>query len=149
MPGKRASPRRTQQVGCLGLWPGVHHKRLLDFVYRPRKRRFRPDRTYRLVVPRPSLEFSGPGEGQRPDRSPKPGSGPDDLSIGPTDHAVRQLAFDPPSVPTDDTVRQLGLTLPSVQQTMPPNVPLVGGGQSAATGKFRSTKPRTIKARCR
>src|ERR1035441_6717625 len=29
MPGKRASPRRTQQVGCLGLWPGEHHKRRL------------------------------------------------------------------------------------------------------------------------
>src|ERR1017187_2266279 len=28
-PGKRASPRRTQQVGCLGLWPGEHHKRRL------------------------------------------------------------------------------------------------------------------------
>src|ERR1019366_8022959 len=28
-PGKRASPRRTQQGGCLGLWPGEHHKRRL------------------------------------------------------------------------------------------------------------------------
>jgi hypothetical protein len=35
--GRRASPRRTQQVGCLGLWPGEHHERLLRFVYRPRK----------------------------------------------------------------------------------------------------------------
>src|ERR1017187_9639181 len=29
MPDRRASPRRTQQVGCLWLWPGERHKRLL------------------------------------------------------------------------------------------------------------------------
>ena len=35
-----------------------------SFVYRPRKRWFKLERTYRLAVPRPSLEFLGPGGGQ-------------------------------------------------------------------------------------
>ena len=46
-----------------------------------------------------------------------------DPSIGPTDHA---LGFPPPF---------------SARKRPPPSVPLVGGGQSLATGKFRSRSP--------
>ena len=94
------------------------------------KRQSKLDKTYRLVVPRPSLEFSGPGEGQSAGRPTKTkGAGCPALPSAPTDGARRQLAFDlsigpngPCRAPawfdssigaTDHALRQLGLTLPS------------------------------------
>src|ERR1039458_9278438 len=159
MPGRRASPRRAQQVGCLGLWPGEHHER--------RVRPLSIDRgkgSLGWTEPIVLLSRGRPLNSRHlrrvraPRHQPKPRSGPDDLSNDPTDHAVRQLALTLPSVPqtkpppawfglsigpTDDAVRQLGLTLPSIQRTkalgfpppssarkrLPPSVPLVGDGQ--------------------
>ena len=51
-----------------------------------------------------------------------------------------------PSVPADDTVRQPWTPPPfSARKRLPPSVPLVGDGQSVATGKFRSRRPEQSK----
>src|ERR1039458_4602875 len=91
---------------------------------------------------------------ERPTTSQSQGAGRLTLSIDPTDHARRQLAFDLPSVqwtmPCASLVRPFhrpngrcpGVSPPfSARKCPPPSVPLVGGGQSLATGKFRSRSP--------
>src|ERR1017187_2835354 len=124
MPGKRASPRRTQQVGCLGLWPGEHHERLLGFCLSTEEKGGlgQTGRTVLLSRGHP-LNSRNPERARSPTTGHSQGSGPDDLSIDPTDHAVPQPWSPPPF---------------SARKRLPPSAPLVGDGQSAATGKFRS-----------
>src|ERR1039458_3595197 len=120
-----ASPRRTQQVGCLGLWPGEHHER-------PRKRQFKLDRTYRLVVPRPSLKFSGPGEGQ----SARPPAKARERAVSPFHRLQRtkppaSLVLTFPSIQRNTLRVNVGLPPAfSVRKRLPPRAALVGNGQS-------------------
>src|ERR1039458_1990646 len=90
-----ASPRRTQQVGCLGLWPGEHHERLLRLFIDRGKGSLGRTEPIVLVSRGPFLEFSGPGGGQSTRRPAKARK-----------QAIRLFS----SVPTDNAVRQLGLT---------------------------------------
>src|ERR1039458_4152832 len=90
-----ASPRRTQQVGCLGLWPGEHHERLLRLFIDRGKGSLGRTEPIVLVSRGPFLEFSGPGGGQSTRRPAKARK-----------QAIRLFS----SVPTDNVVRQLGLT---------------------------------------
>src|ERR1035441_3383824 len=96
---------------------------------------FKLDRTYRLVVPRPSLKFSGPGEGQ----SARPPAKTRERAVRPFHRyqptmpwaslvltlpsAPRTMPcarrFDLSSAPTDNALRQLGLTFSSVPTDNP------------------------------
>src|ERR1035441_3898814 len=98
----RASLRRTQQVGCLGLWPGEHHKRLLRLlsIDRGKDGLSRTEPIVLLSRGRP-LNSRDPERVRAPDDRPKPRSGRFDLPSIPTDHAVRQLGLTLPTIPTD------------------------------------------------
>src|ERR1017187_10170483 len=105
MPDRRASPRRTQQVGCLWLWPGERHKRLLGFCLLTEEKAGLGWTEHIALASRGCpLNSRDPERVRAPDDRPKPGSG---------------LSDPFPSVQPDHAVRQLGLTLPSVQRTMP------------------------------
>jgi hypothetical protein len=108
MPGKRASPRRTQQVGCLGLWLGEHHHRRLRLLSIDRGKGSLGWTEPIVLLSRGRPLNSGDPEGVRaPDHPPKPRSGPShpfrrsngrcrppawfDLSIDPTDLACASL----------------------------------------------------------
>ena len=115
-----ASPRRTQQVGCSGLWPGEHHERRLRLCLSTEEKGSL-GRTEPIVLAsrgRP-LNSREPERVRRPTTGQRPRNRRFDPSIDSNRPRHAPTWFDPSINPTNHSLRQLGLTFPSIQRTMP------------------------------
>src|ERR1039458_6649660 len=101
MPGRRASPRRAQQVGCLGLWPGEHHERRVRPLSIDRgKGSLGWTEPIVLLSRGPPLNSRHLERVRRPTTGQKPGNRRVDPSIGPNG-PCRALAWFAPSIGTN------------------------------------------------
>src|ERR1017187_3618141 len=92
----RASPRRTRQVGCLGLWPGEHHERRLRLCLSTEEKGSLGWTEPIVLLSRGrSLNSRDPERVRRPTTGQKPGNRRFDPSIGPNGQSLAPAWFDP------------------------------------------------------